>query len=376
MKMKIISRLAISGAFLLALLVASQVFAGGELGLNHVWSRMADITGEPGSVESAEFSPDSEFIVTGSKFDFTVRLFRTSDGTEVWKKDIPDEIERVAFTRDGKFVVAVSEDFMMRVLKTENGEVVFEYEHKNGIDGLAASHDGRFMVTGQEHVDGIGPARVFGTESWEVVAMVDHPGTLNEIDFSPDDKYLATVGDKSTRIWRVSDWSLHKEIKIDEAPILGDLKHIYINCKFSPDGKILAVGGTHGFVYLFDVESGDVLRRFNKSGQKTETVEWTKGGGYLLVAGHGNTIDFYRTEQLLDDEISNDGLPRALRAQVSDALEYMDFNAIGTLLTTAHQDGTVQLWTFMSDDPTINARRHHDIRQQQDRAAAERARSQ
>ena len=374
--MKITSRLAIAGAFSSALLFASQAIAGGELGLNHVWSRMADITGEPGSVESAEFSPDSNYIVTGSKFDFTVRLYRTSDGTEIWKKEIPDEIERVAFTRDGKYVVSASEDFMMRVLKTENGEVVFEYEHENGIDGLAASHDGRFMVSGQEHVDGIGPARVFDTSSWEVVVTVDHPGTLNELDFTPDDKYMASVGDKSTRIWRVSDWSLHTEIKIDEAPILGDLKHIYINCKFSPDGKILAVGGTHGFVYLFDVESGDLLRRFNKSGQKTETVEWTKDGRYLLVAGHGHTIDVYRTEQLLNDEIENDGIPYALRVNVSDALEYMDFNETGTLLTTAHQDGTVQLWTFMSDDPTINARRHYEIRQKQKRAAEERTRNQ
>ncbi len=374
--MKFIPRLAIAGAILSALLVASQAFAGGELGLNHVWSRLADVYGELGSVESAEFSPDSNYIVVGTKFDFTVRLFRTSDGHEMWVRKLPDEIERVAFTRDGKYVAAVSEDFMMRVIDVESSDVVFEYEHENGIDGLAASNDGRFMVSGQEHVDGIGPGRVFDTTTWNIIDTVEHPGTLNEIDFSPDDKYMATVGDRSTRIWRVSDWSLHQEIKIDEAPIFGDLKHIYINCKFSPDGKILAVGGTHGFVYPFDVESGELLRRFNKSGQKTETVEWTKDGGYLLVAGHGTTIDFYRTGQLLDEEIENDGLPQALRVIVSDALEYMEFNETGTLLTTAHQDGTVQLWTFMSDDPTINARRHREIRQQQDRAAEERARNQ
>ncbi len=356
---------------LAVLLAAPFAFAGGELGLNQVWSRLADIYGEPGSVESAEFSPDSRYIVTGTKFDFSVRLFRTSDGEQMWVRYVPDEIERVAFTRDGKFVAAVSEDFMMRVFDVASGDVVFEYKHDNGIDGLAASYDGRYMVSGQERVDGIGPARVFDTESWEIVATVEHPGTLNELDFTRDDRYMASVGDKSARIWNVSDWSLHREIRIDEEPLLGDLHHIYINCKFSPDGRILAVGGTHGFVYLFDVASGDLLRRFNKSGQKTETVEWTSDGRHLLVAGHGDHIDFYRTEQLLNDEIGNDAIPYAYRARVSDSLEYMDFNDIGTLLTTAHQDGTVQLWTFMSDDPTINARRHHDIRADQDRKAEE-----
>ena len=58
---------------------------------------------------------------------------------------------------------------------------------------------------------------------------------------------------------------------------------------------------------------------------------------------------------------------------MTDNLEYMDFNATGTLFTSAHQDGTVQLWTFMSDDPTINSRRHEAIKKQQQRAAEQRA---
>ncbi|MEM7768359.1 MAG: WD40 repeat domain-containing protein [Pseudomonadota bacterium] len=79
--------------FLLAL-AAVPAFAGGEAGLNQVWSRMADINGEPGSVESAEFSPDSRYIVTGTKFDNTVRVFRTSDGHHLWEREVPQEIER------------------------------------------------------------------------------------------------------------------------------------------------------------------------------------------------------------------------------------------------------------------------------------------
>ena len=362
-------RLALASTFLFAPLLAPTAHAGGELALNHVWSRMADIYGEPGSVESAEFSPDGNYIVTGSKFDFTVRVFRVADGHQMWMRTVPDEIERVAWTGDGGQVVSASEDFMLRVFDAASGEVVADYKHDNGIDGLALSVDGRYMVSGQERVDGVGPARVFDTRTWEVAATLEHPGTVNEIDFSSDGKYMATVGDKSARVWNVADWSLHWERRIDEAPLLGDLRHIYINTKFSPDGSMLAVGGTHGFVYLYDAATGDLLRRFNKSGQKTETVEWTKDGRHLLVAGHGTTIDFYRTAQLLDPEIGNDALPYALRAKVSDALEYMHFNRIGTLLTTAHQDGTVQLWTFMSDDPTINARRHAEIgRQQRERA--------
>ncbi|WP_179957646.1 WD40 repeat domain-containing protein [Exilibacterium tricleocarpae] len=351
------------------LLHCPPVLAGGKLGLNHIWSRLADLNGELGSVESAEFSPDSRYIVSGTKFDNSVRIFRTADGHQLWEHTLAQEIERVAWTRDGRQVCSVSEDGMLNVFDVDTGRIVFSHEHGNGIDGLSASHDGKYLVTGRERINGKGVSKVFRTGDWSLVKELPHPGTVNELDFSSDDKYLAAAGDFHVRIWRVSDWKLHKEIKLDKKHYFTDAKHIYINTRFNPDDSLLAVGATQGYVYFIDVDTGEIIRRMNKSGQKTETVEWTKDGRYFLVAGHGSSIDFFKVEHILNRDIGNDAIPYALRAPVTDSLEYMDFNAAGTLLTTAHQDGTVQLWTFMSDDPLINQRRHRQVRAEQDAKA-------
>jgi len=48
-------------------------------------------------------------------------------------------------------------------------------------------------------------------------------------------------------------------------------------------------------------------------------------------------------------------------------LRHIDFDEADTLLTAAHGDGTVQLRTFMSDDPTFNTVRHREIGGRQDR---------
>ena len=54
-----------------------------------------------------------------------------------------------------------------------------------------------------------------------------------------------------------------------------------------------------------------------------------------------------------------------MRVPLTDQLEYMHFNQNGSMLTTAHQDGTVQLWTYMSDNPGINQRSHRALSRQQ-----------
>ncbi len=348
--------------------LATSAEAGGELGMTHVWSRLADINGELGSVESTEFSPDSQYIVTGTKFDNTVRVFRTSDGAQMWVTEVPQEIERVAWTMDGKFVVSVSEDYMMRVIDAKTGEIVREIEHKSGIDGLAASHNGEYMVSGEERRDGAGAANVYRTSDWSLAYSVNHGDTVNEIDFTSDDKYFVTSGHPYVKIWNTQNGRLVRTLNIIDTNN-PDTSSNFINVNISPDDKYIAAGATEGFVYIYELKTGKLLRRLNKSGQKLETVAWTPDGRYLGLAGHGKSVDFFATKHLLNDEIGNDGVPYALRVPVSDSLEYMEFNDAGTLFSTAHQDGTVQLWVFMSDDPLINTRRHEEVKRIQAEAA-------
>ena len=63
----------------------AQQYLDYQLRLEPVWSRVADALGEIGSVESAEFSPDGKHIISGTKYDNSVIMWRTSDGTELWR---------------------------------------------------------------------------------------------------------------------------------------------------------------------------------------------------------------------------------------------------------------------------------------------------
>ncbi|MEO1051884.1 MAG: WD40 repeat domain-containing protein [Bacteroidota bacterium] len=353
---------------LLLLLISTayaQQYENFQLRLEPVWSRVADALGEAGSVESAEFSPDGKYIVSGTKYDNSVVMWRTSDGTELWRQYAAQEIERVGWSADGKYVAACSEDFLVTVYESATGKVFKELKHTQGIDGLTWSNTGLLLVSGEEMTkkdDGStsGFIRVFELPSGKEISKIDFGSTINELFFSHDDKYLLAVGHDNVRIYNTKNWSLNKTLT-------PGYKVKYVSGVFSPDSKyVFATGGTpqiRGELFLWEVESGKLIRKFNHTGKKVESVTWHPNGQYLAFAGHDPHIYVYRTAEVM--KYKNDNIRIAHKVWASDNAEYIDFNADGSFLVSAHQNGLIKLWAWMGEDPDLNSKLHKKVKKVQ-----------
>ena len=357
----------ISSFLALSLIITAegQQYLNHQLRVEPVWSRVADALGEPGSVESAEFSRDGRFIVSGSKYDNAVIMWRTSDGAELWRQYTEQEIERVAWSSDGNYVAAGSEDYLVTVYHAVTGEVIRELEHNKGIDGLIWSNHSKLLVSGEEKTvleDGStkGFLRVFDMPSGKVVATMDFGNTVNEVFFSEDDRYLLAVGHGNVKVYDTSDWSLVQTLN-------PGYYVTFTSGNFSPDSKyVVAVGqaeGARGNIYLWDWKEGKLLRRFNHTGKKIESITWHPSGEYLVHAGHDPHIFVYRLKEVL--KYKQDDIPLAHKVWASDNAEYIDFNRDGSFLVSAHQNGLIKLWVWMGEDPALNTNRHSWIKEQQ-----------
>ena len=254
--------------FLLSLKGFTQYYEDYQLRLEPVWSRIADALGEPGSVESAEFSKDGKYIVSGTKFDYSVIMWRTSDGAELWRQYVAQEVERVGFSADGKYVASCSEDYLVTVFDAITGEKLREIKHNNGIDGLTWSNNGLTLVSGEEEVKtkaGKKEAfiRIFDMPSGKEVKAIDFTGTVNEVFFSSDDELLLGAGHGSVRVYRTEDWSLLQTFEAKEY-------RKFISGTFSPDAKYIYASDNQGDMYIWEVESGRLLKQFNHTGKKVE----------------------------------------------------------------------------------------------------------
>ena len=158
------------------------------------------------------------------------------------------------------------------------------------------------------------------------IGSLIHPDEVWNIEFSPDGRYLATVGNDSiTRIWDVENKNVVAQTveqkgawkcsyypdgtrfavssSSNSVPIVtvynsADAKEVFTlkghqkrvrAVDVSPDGKTIATGSLDGTVRIWNAETGQELRQFEfaakDKGTEIHDLQFSKSGKSLLVGG-------------------------------------------------------------------------------------------
>ncbi|MEM1328109.1 MAG: hypothetical protein AAGI23_19280 [Bacteroidota bacterium] len=334
----------------------AQQYEEYQLRLEPVWSRVADALGEPGSVESAEFSPNGKYIVSGTKYDNSVIMWRTSDGQELWRKYAAEEVERVGFSADNQYVAACSEDFKITVYEAATGDIEKVIELKVAVDGLTWAHGRNVLAIGEEKNDREGDVggiiRLYQMPDWEEVQTLDFGGTVNELFFSSDDQYLLATGHGGFKVFDLTEGKVAHAYRPKDYDI-------FVTGVFSPDAHHVFAADRKGNMHLVDWKNDKIRKIFNHTGKKIESVSWHPNGDYLTCVGHDSYIRVYRVSDVMT--YKNDRIRVAHKSWAGDHAEYMDFNADGSFLVSAHQNGLIKLWAWMGEDPNLNDKRHRKV---------------
>lgn len=119
---------------------------------------------------------------------------------------------------------------------------------------------------------------------------------FHTIEFSPDDKMIASANDK-LRIFDVQ--SGLKIIELNRG-------HSF-SIKFLPDGKQIVVGGIYGIVNIWNIQTGEKISEFSADDERVYSIDLSEDGNKLLIGTKSQMLLWNLMENIQDTIVYSRG---------------------------------------------------------------------
>jgi WD40 repeat protein len=249
-----------------------KILAGVKGNKALLWDKQGQLIttliGHKGAISSLAWSPNSQFIATGSAgasgdpktAEDTVRVWKTDGTTILTLTGHSDQVQSLAWSPDGTLLASGSYDKTIRLWNVTNGALISILRgHTWPVMVLAWSPDGKILASGC----GDATIRLWSSEGKFLTILNGHTQGIYALAWSPDGKTLASGSmDGTGRLWNADGKLL--------AVLSGHTDAIFYALAWSPNGKFLALGADDGIVQVWD-PSGKLITTFKAEIDATST---------------------------------------------------------------------------------------------------------
>ena len=204
-----------------------------------------------------------------------------------WKYKISDEyryVKSISTTPNGKYIAVGDSPFLDDNKKSNvylfnrEGELLWKYETDSDVNSVAISADGEYIVAGSDNV------YLFNREG-ELLWKYKVQGTVGTMSVTPDGEYIVAGSDNIYFFSRERE--LLWKYKVDNQSLIGLPVRLRGNnvrsVAITPDGEYIVAGIDN--TYLFD-KRGKLLQKC-KIGKWTESVAISPDGEYIVAGSKG-----------------------------------------------------------------------------------------
>ena len=204
----------------------------------------AALAGHTGWVTAVAIAPDGTWLASTGR-DELVRVWDVATGQQrAALAGHAGWVTAVAIAPDGTWLASTGRDELVRVWDVATGQQRAALAgHAGWVTAVAIAPDGTWLAsTGRDEL-----VRVWDVATGQQrAALAGHAGWVTAMAIAPDGTRLASTGSEgSIRIWDVAAAAACAVVRVD-----GSLN----DCRWSPNGQILATAGDAG-IYLFAFNS-------------------------------------------------------------------------------------------------------------------------
>ncbi len=314
-----------------------------------VWNlETGECVGDPlvhdGGIRGADFSGDGRRLVTCSD-DKTARVWDAESGRPITAPLLHGfRVEDVSFSHNGQRVVTTIGDETAQVWDVPSGKAITPpVPHAKGQLRTEFSPGEPFLMLGPKFspddrlILALDPkdftARMYDVTTGQPTGRVlQHDEPITCAEFSPDGKYIVTVGGRNVQIWTGSTRWWRKGPKLSH-------QHSVLEATFSPDSRRLFTTTVDSVARLWNPETGEPTTPPFKHDANKGPVKWGADARLLLTVKSGFA-------HLLD---AANGLPAAPPLPWADSGVWLSPDA-GRVITI---QGGVRIWKLKADNRPV-----------------------